>query len=91
MGVPIKTDKVNKEKLTLSYAKLLIEMPLKGPFPKHIDFVSDWVVAVRQKVMYEWKPTQCSFCQMLGHEEIYCRKKAKTRHEWRLVQRREGQ
>ncbi|KAJ8424486.1 hypothetical protein Cgig2_030694 [Carnegiea gigantea] len=77
LGIPIKTDKVTKDKSALSYAKLLIEMPLKGAFPEHIDFINDWDVVVRQK--------------MLGHEEIHCRKKAKIRREWRPVQRGEGQ
>ena len=67
MGILIKADKVAKEKSALSYARLLMEMPLNGPFLKDIDFINDWDVVVRQKVKYEWKPSQCSYCQMLGH------------------------
>ena len=89
--MPIKIDKVTKDKSALSYAILLIEMPLKGALPEHIEFTNDWDVTVRQKVIYERKPTQCSFRQMLGHEEIHCKKKAKTRQKWRPVQRGEGQ
>ena len=91
LGIPIKTDKITKEKSTLSYARLLIEMPLNGPFPEHIDFINDWDVVVRQKVTYEWKLTQSSFCQMLGYKELNCRKKGKTRQEWRPVRRGKGQ
>ncbi|KAJ8419746.1 hypothetical protein Cgig2_019154 [Carnegiea gigantea] len=90
LGIPIKPNKITKEKSALSYARLLIEIPLNGPFPKHIDFVNDWDVIVRQKVTYEWKLTQCSFYQMLGLEELNCRKKAKTRQEWGPVQRGEA-
>ncbi|KAJ8428605.1 hypothetical protein Cgig2_025265 [Carnegiea gigantea] len=64
-------------------------MPLKGPFPEHIDFINDWDVVVRQQVRYEWKASQCGHCKMMGHEEAQCRKKAKTRQKWRPVQREE--
>ncbi|KAJ8435288.1 hypothetical protein Cgig2_030043 [Carnegiea gigantea] len=40
LGKPIKTEKTTKDKSTLSYARLLIEMPISGPFPDYIDFVN---------------------------------------------------
>ena len=53
LGIPIKTDSTIKEKIALRYPHMLIEMPLEGPIPDYIDFISDWDVVVRQQVKYE--------------------------------------
>jgi len=84
LGIPIKTDKATKDKSALAFARLLIEMPFEGPFPEHIDFVSDGDRVIRQAVQYEWKPTWCTFCKLLGHEAEHCRKKEQGRKEWRV-------
>ncbi|KAJ8444078.1 hypothetical protein Cgig2_025079 [Carnegiea gigantea] len=60
LGVPIKTDRTTKEKYALYYAGIFIKMPLAGPLPETIDFINDWDLVVRQKVKYEWKPTECT-------------------------------
>jgi len=85
LGISIETDRTTKEKSATKYARLLIEMPLAGPFPDYIDYVNDWEVVVRQQVIYEWKPIQCNHCNMMGHKEVNCRKKHKVRKEWRVV------
>ncbi|KAJ8419768.1 hypothetical protein Cgig2_018597 [Carnegiea gigantea] len=41
LGIPIKTDRFAKDKLVLRYARLLVEMPIEGPFPEHIEFFND--------------------------------------------------
>ncbi|KAJ8430872.1 hypothetical protein Cgig2_011335 [Carnegiea gigantea] len=41
LGMPIKMDRTTKERTDINYARLLIEMPLEGPFPDHIDFIND--------------------------------------------------
>ena len=79
LGIPIKIDKTTKEKSALGYARMLVEMPIEGPFPKHIDFVNDNDQVVRQLVRYEWKPTRCNHRRMQGHEEANCRKKRNLR------------
>ncbi|KAJ8427494.1 hypothetical protein Cgig2_028165 [Carnegiea gigantea] len=84
LGIPIKTDKTTKEKLVLGYARILVEMPVEGPFPEYIDFVNDSDRVVRQFIRYEWKPTRCNHCRMLGHEEANYRKKPNLRQEWRV-------
>ena len=84
LGIPIKIDKHTMEKTRLSYARLLIDIPVDGLFPEFIDFVND--VVVRLKVEYEWKPLKCNHCKMFGHIGEECRKKAKTRREWTEVQ-----
>ncbi|KAJ8420990.1 hypothetical protein Cgig2_010629 [Carnegiea gigantea] len=69
-----------------SYAALVNPDEVDGPFPEFIDFVNDQDVVVRLRVEYEWKPLKCNHCKMFGHIEEECRKKVKTRREWREVQ-----
>ena len=67
----------------LKFARLLIDIPLGGDFPAHVDFVNDKGVIVRQPVTYEWKPIICNHCWMFGHSEDQCKKKGPARQEWR--------
>ena len=84
LGTPIKTDKITKDKQAIRYARLLVEMPIEGPFPEHIDFFNEEGVLTHQQVSYEWVPTKCCHCAMLGHTEDVCRKKAGVvRTVWR--------
>jgi len=53
LGIPIKTDKHTMEKTRLSYARLLIDIPVEGSFPEFIDFVNDQDLVVRLRVEYE--------------------------------------
>ena len=41
LGIPIKTNEHTREKTRLSYARLLIDIPMEGSFPESIDFVND--------------------------------------------------
>ena len=53
IGIPLKTDKFNKEKSMIRYARLLIEVPIEGPFPEHIEFFNEQGILIRQIVEYE--------------------------------------
>ncbi|KAJ8432403.1 hypothetical protein Cgig2_010005 [Carnegiea gigantea] len=77
LGIPIKTDKVTKEKSAVQFARLLIEMSIEGPFSDYIEFINDKEVVERQAMKYEWKPVKCQHCKMLGHDDMVCRKKKK--------------
>ncbi|KAJ8430000.1 hypothetical protein Cgig2_033925 [Carnegiea gigantea] len=68
IGIPIKTDKYTKNKEYLHYARMLIEVPMEGPFPDTIDFINDYRVLVKQRINFEWKPIKCNQCQLIGHE-----------------------
>ena len=41
VGIPTKTDEQTREKSMLSYARLLVEMDLKGAFPDTVDFTKE--------------------------------------------------
>mgnify|MGYP001070461423 CR=1 FL=1 len=84
LGVPIKTDKITKERQAIRYARLLVEMPIEGPFPDHVDFFNEDGVLIRQQISYEWIPNKCTHCAMLGHTEDVCKKRKEVvRTEWR--------
>jgi len=52
LGILIKTDRYTKERSTIKYARLMIEMSLEGPFPDYIEFFDDNEVLMRQQVTY---------------------------------------
>lgn len=79
MGIPLKTDKYTKERTRIKYVRLLIDIPLEGPFPNYIEFFDEEDVLIRQEVIYEWKPLKCSHCKMFGHEAVSCKKKKVVR------------
>jgi len=85
LGIPLKTDKFTKERSYLHYARLLIDMPISGPFPAYVEFFNDAEVLIRQEVVYEWLPTKCDHCSMFGHTGDVCRHKVTARREWRPV------
>ena len=85
LGIPIKTDNFTKEKQAIRYARLLVEMTIDGPFPEQIDFFNEEGILIRQSVTYEWIPSKCTHCAMLGHTEDVCKKKEVVRKEWRRI------
>ena len=81
IGIPIKTDKYNREKTMLKYTRLLVEVPIDGPFPENVEFFNE-----HDMLICEWIPCKCAHCGMYGHTEEVCKKKNATRKEWRRVQ-----
>ena len=73
------------EKVYLSYARLLIDTSLEGPFPEFVDFISDKGLVTRQRVKYEWLLLKHNHYKMFGHLETDCWKKKIGRQEWRPV------
>ncbi|KAJ8419231.1 hypothetical protein Cgig2_010818 [Carnegiea gigantea] len=71
IGIPMKTDQYTKTKSMIQHARMLIEVPAEGPFPE-------------QPVQFEWIPTKCGHCNMLGHTIDVCKRKD-TCKEWRPV------
>ncbi|KAJ8421613.1 hypothetical protein Cgig2_010180 [Carnegiea gigantea] len=85
IGIPIKTDQYTISKTMIQYARLLIEVPIEGPFPDYVDFFNEKGQLIRQQVQFDWKPTKCTHCHMLGHTNDICKKKKEIRKEWRLI------
>lgn len=85
IGIPLNTDRYTNERVLIKYARLLIDVPMDGPFPEYIEFFNEYGDLIRQLVTFEWKPCKCTHCEMFGHLEADCRKKLKLRKEWRPV------
>ena len=56
-----------------------MDIPFYGHFPKHIDFINEHDMIVRQLVNSEWPPMKCKHCGMFGHEESICKKKVRIK------------
>ena len=69
----------------LKYARSFVEIPLEGNFPDFTEFANEKYVIIRQKVVYEWKPIQCTHCKMFGHTGEDCRNRVPYRQEWRAI------
>ena len=82
LSIPLKTDCYVKEKTWIKYARILVEIPINGPFPEYVDFFNEHDMLIRQQVCYEWLPLNCSHFGMYGHEISACRKKDITSKEW---------
>jgi len=53
IGIPIKTDQYTKSKSMIQYARMLIEVPIEGPFPDYADFFNKKGQLTRQQVHFE--------------------------------------
>ncbi|KAJ8423616.1 hypothetical protein Cgig2_015705 [Carnegiea gigantea] len=66
--------------------RVLMDMKLEGSFPGFVEFFNEEAVLIRQVIKYEWLPIKCLHCRMFGHVKDQCRKKSRTRMEWRKGQ-----
>jgi len=73
--------------LAAYYAHPLVEIPIEGPFPNYIQLFNEDAILIRQPVTYEWLPTKCAHCEMMGHTEDVSKKKGIIRAKWRKVQK----
>lgn len=70
------------KKTKIHSARILVEVKIEEDLPEYIDFLSEKGILLRRIVEYEWKPTKCKFCSMVGHCEEDCRKKNKVKCVW---------
>ncbi|XP_050238209.1 uncharacterized protein LOC126687696 [Mercurialis annua] len=67
LGKPLFTDRCTRERSILAYARILIDMRLKGVFPDIVVIDDADGNQHTQFVEYEWKPILCESCNKLGH------------------------
>ncbi|XP_062114662.1 uncharacterized protein LOC133825776 [Humulus lupulus] len=74
IGKPLQIDPITKAKEKLNFARVVIEVSVDQDFPHLISFVNEQDKQMDVIVQYEWKPSLCSVCKGLGHEDIQCQK-----------------
>lgn len=67
-------DKNTQEKMSLSFAKLLVKVQLGKNLSEVVQFKNEKGKIVEQHVTYDWKPSMCKICHKYGHSDANCRK-----------------
>ncbi|XP_070046129.1 uncharacterized protein [Nicotiana tomentosiformis] len=75
LGKPLMVEKNTERKTGLHFARLLIEVEMDTTLQDKVWFHNEKGALVDQKIIYDWKPTLCAFCNKYGHDEDECRKK----------------
>ncbi|XP_048494454.1 uncharacterized protein LOC125494736 [Beta vulgaris subsp. vulgaris] len=68
LGVPLYADECTIQGLRISYAHLLIEMDVTQEIPKELVVEDPNGTVFKQKLVYDWVPTFCKKCQVVGHK-----------------------
>uniref|UniRef100_A0A803QB93 DUF4283 domain-containing protein n=1 Tax=Cannabis sativa TaxID=3483 RepID=A0A803QB93_CANSA len=56
------------------WVRVLVDVEIKDEPPRSIAFVNEKNQLVEQQVEYEWLPTKCAACNLLGHNILNCNK-----------------
>lgn len=72
IGNPFRIDKLMNDKVSLSYAPLMVEVDACYPLKDHIMLKGPDGQVRRQKIIYEFKPHHCTKCHMFGHLSGRC-------------------
>uniref|UniRef100_A0A803PSI9 DUF4283 domain-containing protein n=1 Tax=Cannabis sativa TaxID=3483 RepID=A0A803PSI9_CANSA len=74
IGKSIMADKVTLERSMIKYARVLVDVEIKEEPLRTIAYVNEKKQLMEQPVEYEWLPTKCTACDMLGHSISNCNK-----------------
>ncbi|XP_074265267.1 uncharacterized protein LOC141587691 [Silene latifolia] len=77
VGTYIKCDDATKSKAFLGYARIMVEIHIGQQFSTEINFIDEHGKLQRARVVYDWLPTTCKTCKVLGHTAHICRKEVK--------------
>ncbi|XP_021867167.2 uncharacterized protein [Spinacia oleracea] len=72
LGKPIKRD---------AATVMLVDMPITQNLPDQVSFMNEHGELVQVPITYEWRPTVCDNCRLVGHLTTEC-KKGKTKKIW---------
>ena len=81
VGKPIKRDYATTCRDKIQFARVMVEVPMEKILPDHLFFLDEHGEKVKVDLRYEWKPTLCNKCKMVGHAEAECRQ-GKSRKVW---------
>ena len=70
VGVPLYADECTTHQKRISFARLLIEVDVTKPLPQNVMIVEESGRMLEQRVRFEWAPSFCKKCQVVGHDCI---------------------
>ncbi|XP_020687803.1 uncharacterized protein LOC110103428 [Dendrobium catenatum] len=73
VGVPLAVDALTAAKTRLTFARVCIQVCSNSPLPNEIYHTVDGKV-FPLTIIYDWKPTHCSFCNSIMHASNACPK-----------------
>ncbi|XP_056692012.1 uncharacterized protein [Spinacia oleracea] len=73
LDTPIKRDQATASRDKIQFARVLVEVPM-DTLPNFVTFLDEHGELVKVAVHYEWRPTICNSCKMVGHVASDCRK-----------------
>ncbi|XP_062103162.1 uncharacterized protein LOC133814183 [Humulus lupulus] len=88
IGKPMLVDKVTKDRSMVKFARVLMEVEISDDVPKTISFLNERGQLMEHLLEYEWLPTQCQGCKILGHSEANCNRKQGV--VWRKKEVKQG-
>ncbi|XP_074305252.1 uncharacterized protein LOC141640344 [Silene latifolia] len=68
VGNYVKVDEATEKRTRLGFARVMVELKLGQNFPKSVKFLDEKQELVEIHIDYEWKPSVCTKCKLLGHE-----------------------
>ncbi|XP_074289630.1 uncharacterized protein LOC141614781 [Silene latifolia] len=74
VGKYVKLDLDTQDKIRLSFARIMVEVPMDQQLPGKVKFLDESGTVVTVTVEYEWRPISCTSCKGIGHEAAQCRK-----------------
>ncbi|GAV59448.1 LOW QUALITY PROTEIN: DUF4283 domain-containing protein, partial [Cephalotus follicularis] len=72
LGEPLYLGTATEATMRLAYARLCVEMPMFGPFPKSIKVYRPYGKIVEFVVEYTWKTNVCQACRSIEHSRANC-------------------
>lgn len=81
LGKPIKKDNATCCRDKLQYARVMVDVPLSQKLHEMIIIRNENGVMTKVSLHYEWRPTVCGKCTMIGHVSSECRQ-GKSKRVW---------
>ncbi|KAK1312581.1 hypothetical protein QJS10_CPA07g00968 [Acorus calamus] len=74
-AIPLDRDATTIQGIRVSFARVCIKVEARAVLPDSIVVNSPIAIRKEHKVLYDWKPQACSFCNTFGHDDTMCCKK----------------
>jgi len=81
LGKPLYADECTSGFGRISYARLLIEMDVNNPLPRHVEILDPNGGGMQQRMQYDWEPIYCTTCCIVRHSCTELHKKEQRNEE----------